>query len=167
MYNAPMPAHASRCPERFSAFLATEGSLIGMCPIMNFKYIAGIESLPTSFAFIFPLIGVIHKVPSVLCQYVECFSADFASFLRRRIVYRLMYDQSAFEFESLIANVAGVSLPGCVRVQMAAEVPRVFAADLTYLAIIIFQFPHSLLFSYDSSLFLHLFRFNLTCNYRV
>lgn len=103
MDDSPVPTDAAGRPKGLAAITACEGPLVSVGPLMDPQYIERVEPFPARFALVFPLVGVVNKMAPILSQYVKSLSAHLTRLLRRRIMDRPVYHQTAFEFEPLLA----------------------------------------------------------------
>lgn len=160
MYYSPVAPDTAGRPERLTAFRARERPFVCMRSIVNSQNVQGIEPLPTSFALKLPFISVISVMSPILRHYIEMFAANLASLLRRWIVNRLVYYETAFKFEFLVAYVTRISLLFGMYVEMADEVSRMLPAYFTHFPIVVSHFSYLLLFRY------FLLRFNRSSSFR-
>lgn len=144
-----MSAHTPCRSEAFATNLAVKRSLVRMSPVVHSQNVQRVEPLPTSLTFVLPLVRVIDEMPPILRDNVERFPANLASLSRRRVVNSFMYNQTAFELELLVANVAGVRLTIRVHVQVADQVPRMFPAHFANFPVVVPKFALFLSFPHD------------------
>lgn len=146
-----MPADTAGGAEGLPTLVAGEGPFIRVHAKVHLQYLYGVESLPARFTRVPALVGVVHEMPPVLSQYVESLPAHFARLFRRGVVNGFVYGEAALELEALVAHVAAVGLARGVHVEVALQVARLFAADLTHLAVFVRGFRlFSLLLEYPS-----------------
>lgn len=101
--DALVPAHAAGGAEALAAVGAGEGPLVRVRAVVHPQDVQRVEPLAARLALELALVRVVHEVPPVLREDMERLPANFARLPRRRVVDRLVYHQTAFELELLIA----------------------------------------------------------------